>query len=540
MPTPEVSGDLAMNTADDTLPLRRFPSRIAQLGFVVGLPADWISHPLPDEQPDFSDPSRMVPLAAVTAPHAAIVWAAAARPAYGDGTLNDWARYLVAQHGLTLRALGEGLLGTLPALVGEAVQDSEVGPLRVRFAFAEDGGRLINLTLTAPELLADAVVPLWFGGLASFALDEPHGATVPLWPAVVPPPSTEAVAALADIAPVDAGMHAGMDAGMPAAIDTGMGPAPAAAMAEDATLSRLPAAPVAASFATHARAEGAATLDPEHPVNRRLRDNGVGLVPKVVEVDESARCATVNCGAITAQLTLPLGWHVIDDGRRVLVFEPAGEVQVHLDLLTYESGGHGGPVDHEGVLNQLEAQARRDYPAPAFMRLRSGRITGMGVRNIADGDQPLAQFHLLVDGPDTGRVLRARVTATPEWATAAANMGELILESVVFGGFASTTTQASDHGPDWWMAALLMERADRLAEAEQCITDAIDHIGAAIQVAELYRQRMLRLQDSGQPGEALKAREAAIRWAHRYAASATSGGEGAALSRERDAFIAQL
>jgi hypothetical protein len=520
-------------TADDTLPLRRFPSRIAQLGFAVGLPADWISHPLPDEQPDFSDPSRLVPLAAVTAPHAAIVWAAAARPAYGDGTLNDWARYLVAQHGLTLRALGEGQLGSLPALVGEAVQDSEVGPLRIRFAFAEDGGRLVNLTLTAPELLADAVVPIWFGGLSSFALDEPHGTTVPLWPAVAPPSPADAVAGLAAMALVDAGMEADNDAGLPAQAAHDCG----GAVAGDATLRQPATAPLAGGFGAHARAEGAATLDPEHPVNRRLRDNGVGLVPRVVEVDAAAQCATVNCGAITAQLALPLGWHVIDDGRRVLVFEAAGEVQVHLDLLACKSSGPGA---HEEVLNQLEAQARRDHPAPAFMRQRSGRITAMGVRDIADGDQPLEQYHLLVDGPDTGHVLRARVTATPETATAAANMGELILESVVFGGFASTTTQASDHGPDWWLAALLMERADRLAEAEQCITDAIDHIGAAIQVAELYRQRMLRLQDCGQPGEALKAREAAVRWAHRYAASATSGGEGAALSRERDAFIARL
>jgi hypothetical protein len=518
-----------MNASDDTLPLRRFPSRIAQLGFAVGLPADWISHPLPDEQPDFADPSRLVPLAAVTAPHAAIVWAAAARPAYGDGTLNDWARYLVAQHGLTLRALGDGLLGTLPALVGEAVQASEVGPLRIRFAFAEDGGRLINLTLTAPELLADAVVPIWFGGLASFALDEPHGATVPLWPTVVPPPATEAVAELADITLEDIMESADGSADRRGGLR--------AEVVEDATLSRpAAAASVADRWAAHARAEGAATLDAEHPTNRRLRDNGVGLVPRVVEVDEQAQCATVACGAVTAQLTLPLGWHVIDDGRRVLVFEPTGEVQVHLDLLPCDMSGHGG---HEAVLNQLEAQARRDYAAPAFMRQRSGRITALGVRNIADGDQPLEQYHLLADGPDAGHVLRARVTAAPESAAAAANLGELILESAVFGSFA-VTTQASDHGPDWWMAALLMERADRLDEAEQCITDAVDHLGAALQVAELYRQRMLRLQDSGQPGEALKAREAAIRWAHRYAASATSGGEGAALSRERDAFIAGL
>jgi len=506
-----------------TLPLRRFPSRIAQLGFAVGLPADWISHPLPEGQPDFADPSRLVPLAAVTAPHAAIVWAAAARPAYGEGTLSDWARYLVAQHGLALRALGEDQLGSLPALVGEAVQDSELGPLRVRFAFAEDGGRLINLTLTAPELLADAVASLWFDGLASFALDEPHGSTVPLWPAVVPPPAAAAVAPeLAEITLVDAELPD--ESGVPASAGTS---------ADDTLAQPAPPAPDSDSFAAHARPEGAATLDAEHPVNRRLRDNGVGLVPRVVETDAAQQCATVACGAITAQLTLPLGWHVIDDGRRVLVFEPAGDVQVHFDLLTPGNGGHAA------VLDQIEAQARRDYPAPEFLRLRSGPVAALAVRHIADGDQPLEQFHLVADGPDGGRVLRARVTATPGSAAAAANLGELILRSAVFGSFA-VPTRASDHGPDWWMAALLMERADRLAEAEQCITDAVEHIGAAIQVAELYRQRMLRLQNDGRPGDALKAREAAIRWAHHYAASATSGGEGAALSKERDAFIAQL
>lgn len=524
---------------DNTLPLRRFPARIAQLGFAVQLPADWISHPLPDEVPDFADPSRLVPLAAVTAPHAAIVWAAAARPAYGDGTLSDWARYLVAQHGLALRSVAEGRLGTLAALIGEAEQASEIGPLRIRFAFAEDGGRLINLTLTAPEMLADAVTALWFAGIGSFTLDEPRGATVPLWPPSGLPQVDEdpgPTATLPGAAGATANGLAGLDAEHTDAAEItllGAEPPSAGAQADDQRTLPPPAAADHHAFAAHARAQGAATLEPEHAINRRLRDNGVGLVPRVVEVDEALACATVACGAVTAQLTLPLGWHVIDDGRRVLVFEPAGEVQVHLDLLPQDETGLNG------VLDALEAQARRDYPAPEFLRLRSGPMLALGVRHIADGDQPLEQYHLLVDGPDAGHVLRARVTATPATASAAANLGELILRSAVFGSFVMPA-QAADHGPDWWMAALLMERADRLQEAEQCITDAVDHIGAAIQVAELYRQRMLRLQNDGRPGDALKARDAAIRWAHHYASCATSGGEGAALSRERDAFIAQL
>lgn len=162
------------------LETRVFPDRIAELGFSMRLPPDWISHPLPEEELNFDNPTQMVPLAIVTAPHAAIVWAVAARPGYGEGTLLQWAHYLAGESGLSLRAVGGSRIGELPAIVGEAVQDSDLGPMRVRFAFLEDGGRLVNLTLTAPELLADAVYGVWTEGLASLRLETPRGATVEL------------------------------------------------------------------------------------------------------------------------------------------------------------------------------------------------------------------------------------------------------------------------------------------------------------------------------------------------------------------------
>ena len=159
-----------------------FPDRVANLGFRLLLPTGWQNHTLPDEMPDFDDPTALVPLAVVTAPYAAIAWSVAARPAYGDGTVSDWARYLLEHEGIAPRALGDGRLGDLPALVGEAGRDSEVGPLTIRFAFAEDGSRLINLSLTAPAPLADALVGPWFAALESFELASPQGPTVPLWP----------------------------------------------------------------------------------------------------------------------------------------------------------------------------------------------------------------------------------------------------------------------------------------------------------------------------------------------------------------------
>lgn len=295
---------------DHDLPFSSYevPARIASLGFRVDLPSDWQAHDLPDETLNFDDPLYMVSLSVITATHSALVFAVAARPAYDDGTVSDWSRYLVAQAGLSPRTQGEGRLGSLPALLGEAVLQSDTGPMLVRYAFAEDGGHLLNLTLTAPMMLAGAVQGVWTRVLASFCLDDPRGATVPVWPA--------------------------------------------------------PSAPLA----------------PESP---------------------------------------PPG----DDPAETP--QPAAAVAV---------------------------------PSPA----------------------------------------------------------------------------------DPWQAACALEQAGRLQDAEQALLRGIDHQGALLTVAELHLVRHRRLLDAGDTEGAAQAAEAATRWAHAYAASATSGGEGLALSRERDAFLARL
>lgn len=365
--------------SDDTLDFacRTVPSRIAELGFSIDLPRDWPSHEVPPEAPDFDDPTRLVALAVATAPHAAIVLAAAARPAYGDGTLSDWARYLVEQHGLAPRTFGEGRLGTLPALVGEATQDSDLGALLVRFAFAEDGQRLIHLSLTAPALLAGAVLPVWQRALDSFALQTPRGPTVPVYPA--PPP---------------VGNHVPLADG---------------------------------AMTAHALAENAASLDPEHPLNASWRERGIGFTPAVVQVDAAAGAALVFSDALRAQLAVPLGWHLLDDGRRLRLLDPDGAVQVSMDLLQSEDGSV------ERALDAIESQVRADYPAPECLRLADGAIQALGVRNIHDGGEPLEQVHLLVRGPASDLLLRARVTATPERASTAATLGGDLLAHVRFG-----------------------------------------------------------------------------------------------------------
>ena len=93
---------------------------------------------------------------------------------------------------------------------------------------------------------------------------------------------------------------------------------------------------------------------------------------------------------------------------------------------------------------------------------------------------------------------------------------------------------------DWQRQAEELELAGRLEEAEQTIADAIPTLHYAIATAELYKRRWQRLKAAGDAVGAREARARATDWAYRFASMATSGGEGMALSRERDQFLVGL
>ena len=99
---------------------------------------------------------------------------------------------------------------------------------------------------------------------------------------------------------------------------------------------------------------------------------------------------------------------------------------------------------------------------------------------------------------------------------------------------------SSSSGPDWWRKALALEAAGKDTEAEQAIRQAVPHIGAAASIAEMYARRMRVFQRAGDEPRAVAAFKKSVDWMGTYAGWATSGGEGEALSYERDQFHAAL
>jgi hypothetical protein len=151
------------------------PELNIDLGFRYEIPADWEQMILPGEDPDFDNPVFFLALSVSCATYGVAAFSVAARPAYDDGTVYDWARWLCEQNEIALTALMPSNVGDHRAWLAEGTQANEAGPTVVRAFFLEDGGRLYNLSLMAAEVLWPSVEPILMCILASFRLDVSHG-----------------------------------------------------------------------------------------------------------------------------------------------------------------------------------------------------------------------------------------------------------------------------------------------------------------------------------------------------------------------------
>ena len=289
------------------------------------IPDGWVNVPIPDDSYDFDNPAVFLPLLVSMAPYGAVLFTIGARPAFGDGTVQDWAEYLAQQNNMRVERMREARVNRAPCVLVDATMSSDAGLMRSRSVFLEDGRRLYNVGALAPEAIWASVERDFDQLLGSFRLDEVKGIT---------------------------------------------------------------AAPL-----------------------------------------------------------------------RLMTSESAVELPMFRDTT----------------------------PAPP---------------------------------------------ATSQPAAEEVRCDEPVEDEVVVAEFAGQ--------PEWWRTAVLLERAGHLEEAEHAILSAVDHLGAYSSVAHLYEERYARLARAGQHDVAADAKARAIRWLYSYAGGATSGGEGAALSLERDQRIAAI
>jgi hypothetical protein len=249
-------------------------------------------------------------------------------------------------------------------------------------------------------------------------LARPQGQTVPIGPGmgVMPSATSEAPTAAEEIV--------GDSMAEEKSASTSIHRAPA--KSEDDT-SAEPARFTRDDFGFFAKADTAATLDPEHPTNTGLRDQGVGFSPNILATDTQAKVATIGAGAIGAVIRVALGWFVNDDGRRTLVLDPDDKVQISLQLLQTEGR------TAEQLLDACQHDAEQSYPSPEFVRFAHGGISMLAVRNIVVNDEPIEQLHMITACAHPSAMLRARVTSDPASTPFAADYAALILKSADYG-----------------------------------------------------------------------------------------------------------
>lgn len=368
---------------------------VERLAFSIRVPVDFQQVPLPEETQDFSNPAAMMPLGVFMANYGVVLCTVAARPAFDDGSVMDWAMYLCGQQqGFQMKKLMPERRWGTQVVEAEATQPSEAGEMTVRAIFFEDGGRLFNVGAMAPSAIWPSVKETLEAMLASFALAHVEGPTRPI--ATGTPLPAKAIFEI-----------------------EGEAAAPAVPSMPEPQRPPLVEASGLPDLAAYALADNEA-LDLEDEINARFREAGAGLVPNVVQRDEAKRCVLVGAGAIETLLPVPAGWHVVDDGRRTLVFDRGNRVQVNFNAFRIE-----GQSPSQIFTEILEGLAK-ESPGVEHRVLEIDGMNAMQVRNLVIDGEPLQQAYLLkqLDGE---RGLKVRITAAEEDLPRAADMtGEML------------------------------------------------------------------------------------------------------------------
>ena len=371
-------------------------------------PADFVAAQLPEEDVDLENLRRFLPLGVMIANYGPVVFTVSARPAYSDGNVAQWLEYLAQEEGFDAGAIEAVQIGVLRGVCCDALQQGEGLTMRMRLVLIENGGRLFNLTAMAPVQLWSAAADGRARMIHSFEIVEDGGQSVALG--------------------IEAQGARGGD----------KGPGANSAMSTTAATAEPASTPHAAAENSAPSPQETLLLEPqewaelvlaaddsatnlEHPINQNLRDRGVGLMPNLLSCDDDRKAVTVGAGAVEASFEIPYGWHVIDDGRRTLVFDGGGRMQINLDLRPTDA------TPEAFAASLLEDYIEKQPELETVHALTDG-IAIAAARGLQIDGEMLDQAFMVRDVGRRGMLLVVRATGNSDDIRLAMNLaGDLIL-----------------------------------------------------------------------------------------------------------------
>jgi hypothetical protein len=256
--------------------------------------------------------------------------------------------------------------------------------MTMRLIFIEDGGTLLQFGVMAPTQIFPSLEEQLMHALASVLLLKPQGPTKPLIP----------------------------------------GEAQPAAPAGDTPLSKLPEGPAPETFVEFVQKESLDSLEPENKFVTYFREKGIGLTPRVHNISAEEGHVTLAAAAIECFFQIPLGWFVIDDGKRTLIFDkPSGGTQLNIALAE--------DATPDQIFSSVERDILSQNPNAEHRRVELEGTPSLVFRGIQVDGETLDQVYLLHPHPHRkGRMLKFRLTTPPEKIVAMLNLTGLIVKSV--------------------------------------------------------------------------------------------------------------
>ncbi|HMO24851.1 MAG TPA: hypothetical protein PKB10_01145 [Tepidisphaeraceae bacterium] len=170
------------------------------------------------------------------------------------------------------------------------------------------------------------------------------------------------------------------------------------------------------------------SFDPEHKVNRFLvQSQKLGSIAPLLHVNTEERWAMVSLPAVSATMKVPFGWHVIDDGRRALMFDADGHIQINFSFIP----GDGRSVDE--LIEQTRLEITKDDPKLQSLVQPLGDMKLLCVTDLQVDGKPVDVCWLISNSPIAeGAFLQARLTAPADHMTRAMDLFELLMTGFQF------------------------------------------------------------------------------------------------------------
>lgn len=161
-----------------TLSRHTFPARLAELEFTMLVPDGFVLPEVPPQEVNFEDPAQSAALAICSSQIALALVTVAARPAYEDGTVLQWLRFLAAHYGIDLQHVqvhdgdDEGAPPRVTAF-GTQVQDGQ--RLNLMLVAFEDDNRFVTAHAMCPTELWPSFGDVLSKAVESIRLTRPRG-----------------------------------------------------------------------------------------------------------------------------------------------------------------------------------------------------------------------------------------------------------------------------------------------------------------------------------------------------------------------------